>query len=66
MNPFDAVVRGEKSRKEFGFLLNRHRAAISIQKRIRARSYSKKFNILKEASISIQSGNHNLYLPGDR
>ncbi|XP_073310326.1 myosin-1-like [Primulina huaijiensis] len=50
-----SFVRGEKSRKDFGVLLNRLRAAISIQKRIKARSYSKRFNILKEASISIQS-----------
>ncbi|XP_073040750.1 myosin-1-like isoform X1 [Primulina eburnea] len=50
-----SFVRGEKSRKEFGVLLNRHRATISIQKRVRARIYGKRFHVLKEASTSIQS-----------
>ncbi|KAI3472534.1 hypothetical protein Pfo_030685 [Paulownia fortunei] len=51
-----SFVRGEKTRKEYSILLQRHRAAIYIQKRIKARICRKKFKRLNEASTVIQSG----------
>ncbi|KAI3467910.1 hypothetical protein Pfo_024573 [Paulownia fortunei] len=50
-----SFVRGEKTRKEHTILLQRHRAAIFIQKRVKARIFRKKFNRLNEASTVIQS-----------
>ncbi|KAH6771045.1 myosin 1 [Perilla frutescens var. hirtella] len=50
-----SFIRGEKARKEYAGILRRHRAAISIQKHVRARTSRKKFNRLREASTSMQS-----------
>ncbi|KAL7149705.1 hypothetical protein ABFS83_05G058600 [Erythranthe nasuta] len=50
-----SFFRGEKTRKEYSILLHRHRAAIHIQKRIKARICRNKFRRLNEASTAIQS-----------
>lgn len=50
-----SFVRGEKTRKEFAILLQRHRAAVVIQKQIRSRIGRKKFMSIYDASIVIQS-----------
>lgn len=63
--PLDAVIRGEKVRKVYAGILRRHRAAISIQKNARARILRKKFNRVREAATSMQSGNHHLRNPSN-
>ncbi|KAK4423286.1 Myosin-1 [Sesamum alatum] len=50
-----SFVRGEKTREEFAILLQRHRAAISIQKHVKSRICRRKFKRLAEASTLIQS-----------
>ncbi|CAI9768449.1 unnamed protein product [Fraxinus pennsylvanica] len=50
-----SFVRGEKTRKEYAVLLERHRAAISIQKQIKCRISKKRFNNIYDASVLIQS-----------
>ncbi|KAL2557658.1 Myosin-1 [Forsythia ovata] len=50
-----SYVRGEKTRKEYAVLLERHRAAISIQKQIKGRISRKKFKNINDASVLIQS-----------
>lgn len=50
-----SFVRGEKTRKEFVTLLQRHRAAVVIQKQIKGRIAWKKFVNIHDASITIQS-----------
>ncbi|XP_050118693.1 myosin-1 [Malus sylvestris] len=50
-----SFVRGQKTRKEYSILLERHRAAIVIQKQVKSRFARKKFNNIYAASIVIQS-----------
>lgn len=50
------VIRGEKMRKEYTISLQRHRAAIVIQKQIKGRISKTKFTNVYDASIVIQSG----------
>ncbi|KAL2541297.1 Myosin-1 [Abeliophyllum distichum] len=50
-----SFVRSEKTRKEYAVLLERHRAAISIQKQIKGRISRKKFKNISDASVLIQS-----------
>ncbi|GER51864.1 myosin-related family protein [Striga asiatica] len=50
-----SFVRGEETRKEYAALLQRHRAAIDIQKRIKSRICQRKFQRLSDASTVIQS-----------
>ncbi|KAK7845544.1 myosin-1 [Quercus suber] len=50
-----SFVRSDKTRKEYAVLLQRHRAAIVIQKQMKARISRKKLKILCDASILIQS-----------
>ncbi|XP_071733155.1 myosin-1-like [Rutidosis leptorrhynchoides] len=50
-----SFVRGQKDRKVFAILLHRHRSAILIQKRIKARIIRKKFKILNDASAVVQA-----------
>ncbi|CAA0839049.1 Myosin-1 [Striga hermonthica] len=50
-----AFIRGEKTRKEYAVLLKKHRAAIAIQKCVKARSCRKKWKRINEASIVVQS-----------
>ncbi|XP_022890828.1 myosin-1-like isoform X2 [Olea europaea var. sylvestris] len=50
-----SFLRGEKTRKEYAVLLERHRAAISIQKQVKGRIRRKKFKNIYEASVLIQS-----------
>ncbi|KAI3731747.1 hypothetical protein L1987_62936 [Smallanthus sonchifolius] len=49
------VARGEKSRKEFAILLERHRAAVLIQKHIKAKIHTKRFEDIHGASIMLQA-----------
>ncbi|CAO2814085.1 unnamed protein product [Amaranthus hypochondriacus] len=51
-----SFIRGEKTRKEFALLLRRQRAAITIQKQIKARITRRHFLEATNASIVIQSG----------
>lgn len=50
-----SFIRGEKSRKEYAILLERHRAAVCIQKQVKARNAMKSFKNVTDASILIQS-----------
>ncbi|KAM3705761.1 hypothetical protein ACB098_03G102900 [Castanea mollissima] len=50
-----SFVRSDKTRKEYAVLLQRHRAAIVIQKQMKARISRKKLKNLCDASILIQS-----------
>ncbi|KAL5721307.1 Myosin-1 [Ranunculus cassubicifolius] len=50
-----SFVRGEKARKEYAILLQRHRAAVVIQKQIKARVVRKSFMNSRDASVIIQS-----------
>ncbi|KAL6568824.1 Myosin-1 [Orobanche hederae] len=50
-----SFVRGENTRKEYATLLQRHRAAINIQKRIKSKICRKKFEKLNIASTVVQS-----------
>lgn len=52
-----AVVRGEKTRKAFAVLLQRHRSAVIIQKQLKGRIERKRFVDFCHASVLIQSGN---------
>lgn len=50
-----SFIRGVKTRKDYAILLQRHRAAITIQKQIKSRICCKKFRNLKKASVLVQS-----------
>ncbi|XP_051121312.1 myosin-1 [Andrographis paniculata] len=50
-----SFIRAEKTRKEYSILLHRHRAAVSIQKHVKARIYRKRFDRLNESSTAIQA-----------
>ncbi|KAJ0039222.1 hypothetical protein Pint_23231 [Pistacia integerrima] len=50
-----SFVRGEKIRKEYAVMLQRHRAAVVIQRQIKSRVATKKFKNVKDSSIVIQS-----------
>ncbi|GLT25947.1 hypothetical protein SLA2020_010450 [Shorea laevis] len=50
-----SFIRGEKMRKEYAVLLERHRAAVIIQRQIKASIACKKFKNIHDASIVIQS-----------
>lgn len=50
-----SFVRGEKARKEYAILLQRHRAAVCIQKQIRGSTKRKTYENVHDASIVIQS-----------
>ncbi|GMJ12988.1 myosin 1 [Hibiscus trionum] len=50
-----SFIRGEKTRKEYAVLLQRHRAAITIQKQIKGRNARKTFKKTSDASVMIQS-----------
>ncbi|KAM7463263.1 hypothetical protein LguiA_031384 [Lonicera macranthoides] len=50
-----SFARGEKTRKEYAILLQRHRAAITIQKRIKGRVCMKKFKNVYDASTLVQA-----------
>ncbi|XP_074285569.1 myosin-1-like isoform X1 [Silene latifolia] len=55
ISALQSFIRGEKSRKEFGVLLRRHRAAVTIQKHIKCRSSRRRFLGTTDATIVIQS-----------
>ncbi|XP_039038113.1 myosin-1-like [Hibiscus syriacus] len=50
-----SFIRGEKTRKEYAVLLQRHRAAITIQKKVKGRNTTKTFKEIYDASVVIQS-----------
>lgn len=50
-----SFIRGETVRKEYEVLLQRHRAALIIQKQIKGRTSRKRFMNVYDASILIQS-----------
>ncbi|KAJ7942630.1 myosin 1 [Quillaja saponaria] len=50
-----SFVRGEKMRKEYAVLLQRHRAAVVIQKHMKARIARMKLKNMYDASVVIQS-----------
>lgn len=50
------VARGEKTRKEFARLLQRYRAAVTIQKQIKSKRSRKRFEDIHGASIMLQAG----------
>ncbi|KAL7180755.1 hypothetical protein ACSBR1_039755 [Camellia fascicularis] len=50
-----SFVRGEKTRKEYAVLLQKHRAAVIIQKQVKSRIDRKRFVDVCDASIRIQS-----------
>ncbi|GAA0155375.1 actin binding motor protein [Lithospermum erythrorhizon] len=50
-----AFVQGEKTRKEYAYLLQRHRAAIVIQKQIKGRKGRKRFKNVYSSSVEMQS-----------
>eukprot|EP00268_Persea_americana_P032470 TRINITY_DN3195_c0_g1_i1.p1 TRINITY_DN3195_c0_g1~~TRINITY_DN3195_c0_g1_i1.p1 ORF type:complete len:974 (-),score=224.12 TRINITY_DN3195_c0_g1_i1:1265-4186(-) len=51
-----SFVRGEKARQEFVILVQRYRAAVTIQKQIKRKLARKAFVNVRDASILIQSG----------
>lgn len=53
--PIHAVIRGEKSRKEFATLLQRHRAAVIIQKHVKTVYQSKRMKDTIDSAVVIQS-----------
>nr|AAB71526.1 unconventional myosin [Helianthus annuus] len=50
-----AFARGEKTRKEFAILVHRHRAAVHIQKHIKAKISKKRFEDVHGATITLQA-----------
>ncbi|KAL5825982.1 hypothetical protein ACOSQ3_017817 [Xanthoceras sorbifolium] len=50
-----SFIRGEKIRKEYAVMLQRHRAAVVIQRQLKGRIAIKKFKSIKDSSTVIQS-----------
>nr|GMD16584.1 myosin-1-like [Ipomoea batatas] len=50
-----SFVRGEKTRREYAISLQKHRAAVCIQKQIKGRIHKRTFKNVHSASIIIQS-----------
>lgn len=55
ISTLQSFVRGEKARKEYAVLRQRHRAAVIIQKQIKGRIGVKRFKNVNGASILIQA-----------
>ncbi|PIA35399.1 hypothetical protein AQUCO_03500049v1 [Aquilegia coerulea] len=55
IHTLQSFVRGEKARKEYAVLVQRHRAALVIQKQIKTRVVRRNFVNSRDASILIQS-----------
>ncbi|KAK2984290.1 hypothetical protein RJ640_003849, partial [Escallonia rubra] len=55
ISTLQSFVRGEKTRKEYVVLLQRHRAAVLIQKQLKCNISRKKFENVHNAAIAIQS-----------
>ena len=51
-----SVIRGEKTRHIYSGLLQRHRAAIVLQRYIKSQSSRKSFIDVRNAAVVIQSG----------
>jgi len=54
--PNHAVIRGNKTRKEYSALLKRHRAAVTIQKRVKAVFARNRMKTISDAATVIQAG----------
>lgn len=50
-----SYIRGEKTREQYVVQLERHRAAVCIQRQVKGRIGRKRFDTLSEASVQIQS-----------
>ncbi|PKI69574.1 hypothetical protein CRG98_010022 [Punica granatum] len=50
-----SFIIGEKVRKEYAVLVRRHRAAVSIQKRVKSKREMNRYQKLCDASVAIQS-----------
>ncbi|CAI8605260.1 unnamed protein product [Vicia faba] len=55
ISTLQSFIRGEKTRKEYAALLQRHKAAVIIQKQIKAVFVRNKVRTVKDATIVIQS-----------
>ncbi|CAL5207918.1 unnamed protein product [Lathyrus oleraceus] len=55
ISTLQSFIRGEKTRKEYAALLQRHKAAVIIQKQIKAVFVRNKVQTVKDATIVIQS-----------
>ncbi|GAB2275306.1 Myosin-1 [Dionaea muscipula] len=55
ISTLQSFIRGEKTRKEFAVLLQRHRAAIVIQKHIKGKITRKRCEKVMEASVVLQA-----------
>ncbi|KAK7308314.1 hypothetical protein VNO77_41916 [Canavalia gladiata] len=53
---YQALIRGDKTRKTYAALLKRHRAAVIIQKRMKAVFERSRMRTISDAAIVIQSG----------
>lgn len=52
-----SVIRGEKARRIYSALVQKHRAAIVLQKHVKSRITRKHYMNIRNASVVIQSGN---------
>ncbi|KAJ8770010.1 hypothetical protein K2173_009093 [Erythroxylum novogranatense] len=50
-----SFIRGEKGRKEYAVLLQKHKAVVLIQNQIRSMTCRKRYNDIQKASVAIQS-----------
>lgn len=50
------VVRGQKARREYEVLIQKHRAAVTIQRKIKKTIARKNMKSIHDASVVIQSG----------
>ncbi|EYU39409.1 hypothetical protein ABFS82_12G057300 [Erythranthe guttata] len=55
ISTLQSFIRAEKTRKEYAILLQRHRAAISIQTQVKAKIFRKNLKRLSDASTVVQS-----------
>lgn len=54
--PIHVVIRGHKTRKEYSALLKRHRAAVTIQKHVKAVFARNRMKSISDAATVIQAG----------
>lgn len=60
-----AVIRAEKTRKEYSVLLKQYRAAVAIQKQFKGRIGREKFKHIQDASVLLQSGTNRVAVFAD-
>lgn len=61
-NSVTSVIRGEKTRRVYSEMLQKHRAAIVVQRNIKCQAARKSFINTRNASVVIQSGKNLLVL----